>query len=71
MHFPPHLTFHSAVLQTVIVGAELALVPYARAGFMSPTFALSVRFLIMPALGLWFVWVTAGKGWYIDDKLVW
>lgn len=25
----------------------------------------------MPALSLLFVWGTAGRGWYSDDKLVW
>lgn len=30
-----------------------------------------IRFLIMPTLSLLFVWLTAGRGWYIDDRLVW
>ncbi|KAI0793207.1 auxin efflux carrier [Abortiporus biennis] len=60
-----------AVLQTVVVGAELALVPRANPGVIASIFTLSVRFLVMPLLSVLFVWTTAGKGLYIDDKLVW
>ncbi|KAK7692584.1 hypothetical protein QCA50_004214 [Cerrena zonata] len=58
-------------LQSVVVGAELALVPHANPGKVPAIFTLTVRFVIMPALSLLFVWGTAGRGWYTDDKLVW
>ncbi|KAI0069451.1 hypothetical protein K474DRAFT_1564825, partial [Panus rudis PR-1116 ss-1] len=47
------------VLQNVIVGSELALVPHTKPGFLPTTYCLIVRFLIMPALSILFVWVTA------------
>ncbi|THH30806.1 hypothetical protein EUX98_g3379 [Antrodiella citrinella] len=59
------------VLQTVAVGAELALVPRAHPGWMPGSYAIAVRFIFMPAISLLFVATTAGRGWYVDDKLVW
>ena len=61
----------SVVLQTLTVGAELALVESSRPGKRALAWVLLVRFVVMPALGLLFVWATAGRGWYVDDKLVW
>ena len=61
----------SVALQMFTVGAQLALVRNAHPGYVPTACALSVRFLIMPALSLLFVWATAGRGWYVDDKLVW
>ncbi|KZT73882.1 hypothetical protein DAEQUDRAFT_661705 [Daedalea quercina L-15889] len=66
-----HLGQLFVVLQTFTVGAELALVPTAAAGIVQCAWVLSVRFLAMPALSVLFVWLTAGRGWYIDDPLVW
>ena len=54
-----------------IVGAELALVPNANPGFIPTTYAMLVRFIVMPGLSLLFVFLTAGRGWYTDDRLVW
>lgn len=54
-----------------IVGAELALVPNASPGFIPTTYAILTRFVIMPGLSLLFVLLTAGRGWYTNDKLVW
>ncbi|KAI0745662.1 auxin efflux carrier [Earliella scabrosa] len=59
------------VLQTFIVGAELAIVRSSNPGVLSTSWVLLVRFIIMPALALLFVWGTAGRGLYVDDKLVW
>lgn len=64
-------SLYSVALQMFIVGGELATVPNTKPGFIPTTYAIFVRFLIMPALSLAFVWVTAGRGWYSDDKLVW
>jgi len=58
-------------LQIVIVGAELALVPQAKPGFLPSAWSIGARFVVMPALGMLFVWTTAGRSLYIDDKLVW
>ncbi|KAJ3557263.1 hypothetical protein NM688_g1565 [Phlebia brevispora] len=58
-------------LQMFTVGAELALVPNCHPGYIPMGCALLVRFLIMPGLSLLFVWLTAGRGLYVDDKLVW
>ena len=62
---------YSVVLQTFTVGAELALVRTASPGVLQSIWVLLVRFLAMPALSVLFVWLTAGKGWYVDDSLVW
>lgn len=62
---------HSVVLQTFIVGAELALAHTAAPGVLQNIWVLLVRFLVMPALSVLFVWFTAGRGWYVDDPLVW
>ncbi|KAH8083748.1 hypothetical protein BXZ70DRAFT_900584 [Cristinia sonorae] len=59
------------VLQTVVVGAELALVSRAHPGWIPASYSMTIRFAIMPALSILFVWSTAGRGWYVDDKLVW
>lgn len=53
------------------VGAELALAPNAHPGIIPTTYAMLVRFLVMPGLSLLFVFLTAGRGWYTDDRLVW
>ncbi|EED78394.1 predicted protein [Postia placenta Mad-698-R] len=59
------------VLQTFSVGAELALVPSSHPGYLPTVWVLVVRFALMPALSLLFVWLTAGRGWYVSDPLVW
>ncbi|KAH9935621.1 membrane transport protein-domain-containing protein [Fomitopsis serialis] len=59
------------VLQTFIVGAELALVHSTKPRVLQTIWVLFVRFLAMPALGVLFVYLTAGKGWYVNDPLVW
>ncbi|KAI0779556.1 auxin efflux carrier [Fomes fomentarius] len=59
------------VLQTFIVGAELAIVKSSHPGILATSWVLLVRFVVMPAVALLFVWTTAGRGLYVDDKLVW
>ncbi|RPD78075.1 hypothetical protein L226DRAFT_550966 [Lentinus tigrinus ALCF2SS1-7] len=59
------------VLQTFTVGAELAIVRSSHPGVLATSWVLFVRFIIMPAIALLFVWGTAGRGLYVDDKLVW
>ncbi|RDX55205.1 hypothetical protein OH76DRAFT_1340057 [Lentinus brumalis] len=59
------------VLQTFTVGAELAIVKSSNPGVLSTSWILFVRFIIMPAVSLLFVWATAGRGLYVDDQLVW
>ncbi|KAI8972186.1 auxin efflux carrier [Trametes punicea] len=59
------------VLQTFSVGAELAIVPSAHPGVLAMSWVLFVRFIIMPAIALLFVFATAGRGIYVDDRLVW
>lgn len=54
-----------------VVGAQLALVKSAHAGFIPTTYCMLVRFLVMPGLSLLFVFLTAGRGWYTNDRLVW
>ena len=66
-----HRCSYSVVLQTFIVGAELAIVRSSNPGVLSTSWVLLVRFIVMPALALLFVWGTAGRGLYVDDKLVW
>ncbi|EMD37609.1 hypothetical protein CERSUDRAFT_114257 [Gelatoporia subvermispora B] len=58
-------------LQAFTVGAELANVPSMHPGTVPICFVLLIRFIIMPALSLLFVWLTAGRGIYVDDPLVW
>ncbi|OCH86382.1 hypothetical protein OBBRIDRAFT_761455 [Obba rivulosa] len=58
-------------LQAFTVGAELANVPSIRPGIVPMVFVLAVRFVVMPALSFLFVWLTAGRGFYVDDPLVW
>ncbi|THG95307.1 hypothetical protein EW026_g6322 [Hermanssonia centrifuga] len=58
-------------LQMFLVGSELALIPRARPGVIPTTYALLIRFIVMPGISLLFVWTTAGRGWYADDTLVW
>ena len=53
------------------VGAQLALVQNTNPGFIPTTCAMIVRFLIMPSLSLFLVWLTAGRGYYVSDRLVW
>ncbi|KAI0769451.1 auxin efflux carrier [Trametes elegans] len=59
------------VLQTFTVGAELAIVPSTNPGVLATSWVLFVRFIIMPAVALLFVFGTAGRGLYVDDRLVW
>ncbi|KAI0686869.1 auxin efflux carrier [Cerioporus squamosus] len=59
------------VLQTFTVGAELALVKSSSPGVLATSWVLFVRFIVMPAVALLFVLTTAGRGLYVDDKLVW
>ncbi|KAI0355678.1 hypothetical protein OH77DRAFT_1424621 [Trametes cingulata] len=59
------------VLQTFMVGAELAIVPSTHPGVLATSWVLIVRFLVMPAVALLFVFATAGRGLYADDRLVW
>jgi len=54
-----------------VVGPELALVTRTHPGILPCIFALLVRFVFIPALSIGFVWVTANRGWYVNDKLVW
>lgn len=54
-----------------VVGTQLALLPGVKPSFKATTFSMLVRFLLMPGVSLLFVWATAGRGWYVDDKLVW
>ncbi|KAI0369711.1 hypothetical protein BV20DRAFT_967713 [Pilatotrama ljubarskyi] len=59
------------VLQTFMVGAELAIVPSTHPGVLATSWVLLVRFIVMPAVALLFVLATAGRGLYVDDRLVW
>ena len=61
----------SVVLQTFTVGAELALVNSSRPNIPAVVWVILVRFVIMPGIGLLFVWGTDGRGLYVDDKLMW
>ncbi|EJD41824.1 hypothetical protein AURDEDRAFT_68207 [Auricularia subglabra TFB-10046 SS5] len=57
-------------LQLFIVGSELAISGAAAKPDVGPTsFALAVRFAIMPALALGGVWIIASQGFYTDDPL--
>ncbi|THH02097.1 hypothetical protein EW026_g747 [Hermanssonia centrifuga] len=58
-------------LQMFTVGAELALVPHAKPGWIPTIYAMFIRFVMMPTLSLLFVWTTAGRDWYVNDELVW
>lgn len=58
-------------LQAFTVGAELALVRSTHPGLRATLWVLSVRFVVVPLLALLLVWVTAGRGLYVDDRLVW
>ncbi|KAJ2985693.1 hypothetical protein NUW54_g10066 [Trametes sanguinea] len=62
---------HSVVLQTFSVGARARDRPSAHPGTLAMSWVLLVRFIIMPAIALLFVFVTAGRGLYVDDRLVW
>ena len=54
-----------------IVGTELATIPNASPGILPTSWAMLTRFIVMPAVSLLFVWTTAGRGWYVNDELVW
>lgn len=54
-----------------VVGSQLQHVPHANPGVKPTAYVLFVRFLIMPAIAIGFVWATAGRGIYTDDPLVW
>lgn len=58
-------------LQAFTVGAELALVRSTHHGVRATLWVLSVRFVLAPLLALLLVWCTAGRGLYVDDRLVW
>lgn len=58
-------------LQMFIVGTELATIPNASPGILPTSWAMLTRFIVMPAVSLLFVWMTAGRGWYVNDELVW
>ncbi|KAI0326856.1 hypothetical protein GY45DRAFT_1258189 [Cubamyces sp. BRFM 1775] len=58
-------------LQTFVVGAELAVLPSANPGVFATSWVLFVRFVVMTAISLLFVWSTAGRGLYVDDLMVW
>ncbi|KAM5531279.1 hypothetical protein V8D89_015080 [Ganoderma adspersum] len=58
-------------LQAFTVGAELALVRSTHPGGRATLWVLSVRFVLAPLLALLLVWCTAGRGLYVDDRLVW
>lgn len=45
--------------------------PSSHPGYLPTVWVLVVRFALMPALSLLFVWLTAGRGWYVSDPLVW
>jgi len=59
-------------LQTFVVGAELAVVGWAdaRPGVKPTTFALLIRFIVMPAVALLFVWVAASHSLINRDPLI-
>lgn len=54
-----------------VVGAELQVVHTAKPGLFATSFSLVIRYIIMPAVSLAFVYFTAGRGIYPDDPLVW
>lgn len=54
-----------------VVGAELELVHTAKPGVIATSFSLLIRFIVMPAVGLAFVYFTARRGIYPDDPLLW
>lgn len=58
-------------LQAFTVGAELAIVGSSKSSKLATWWVMSVRFIVMPGLALLFVWATAGRGLYVDDRLVW
>ena len=58
-------------LQAFTVGAELALVKSSDPGKLATVWVLFVRFIVMPGLALLFVFLSAGRGLYVDDRLVW
>ncbi|PIL36252.1 hypothetical protein GSI_01914 [Ganoderma sinense ZZ0214-1] len=58
-------------LQAFTVGAELALVRSTHPGARATLWVLCVRFVLAPLLALLLVWCTAGRGLYVDDRLVW
>ncbi|EJF65242.1 hypothetical protein DICSQDRAFT_98906 [Dichomitus squalens LYAD-421 SS1] len=58
-------------LQAFTVGAELALVKSSDPGKLPTVWVLFVRFIVMPGLALLFVFLSAGRGLYVDDRLVW
>ncbi|KAI0682414.1 membrane transport protein-domain-containing protein [Cytidiella melzeri] len=57
--------------QMFIVGTQIAILPGVKPQFGPTAYSMLVRFLLMPGVSLLFVWATAGRGWYVDDKLVW
>ncbi|KAH7101166.1 auxin efflux carrier [Auriculariales sp. MPI-PUGE-AT-0066] len=60
-------------LQVFVVGAELAVLPWseARPGARTTTFALLMRFAVMPALTLLFVWLAVKHGLVGYEPLIW
>lgn len=53
------------------VGGQLAIVPTAHPGIKPTLFTLLVRYFVMPAVSVGFVWATANRGIYTDDPLTW
>lgn len=45
--------------------------PSTHPGALATSWVLFVRFIVMPCAGLLFVLATAGRGFYVDDRLVW
>jgi predicted permease len=58
-------------LQMFTVGAQLATVKTANPKVKPTAFVLFIRYVVMPAIAIFFVWMTAGRGFYADDPLVW
>jgi predicted permease len=58
-------------LQMFTVGAQLYIAPHAKPGIKPASFALLIRFLIMPAISICMVWATANRGIYPNDPLIW
>jgi auxin efflux carrier family protein len=65
------LVARSVSLQMFTVGAQLCIAKRTSPGLKPTAFALAVRYLMMPALAIGFVFATAGRGLYHDDPLIW
>jgi predicted permease len=58
-------------LQMFTVGAQLASVKSSNPKAVATSYVLLIRYVIMPLLSIAFVWVTAGRGIYENDPLLW